>query len=159
MLRQVRQLSVGLAVLAFASCTKDAAPSVATEKKVEKPADGPYAVALAPKETYTAGMPGIAIATVVARDGFHVNPDYPVAFKPATESTVKFGGERVPLADGRTTPCAANAEDSCEVAFDLPFVAGEAGSNAVKGVLAFSVCSADKCLIEKVPLTLAIDVH
>jgi hypothetical protein len=29
----------------------------------------------------------------------------------------------------------------------------------VRGVLAFSVCSADKCLIEKMPLTLAIDVR
>lgn len=140
-------------------CTKDKAaePPVAV---VEKTPDAqPFAASLAPHETYTSGMPGVAVASVVAREGFHVNPDYPVAFKPAAESTVKFGGERVPLDDGRKKPCAAKAEDACQVDFDLPFIAGEPGSNSVRGVLAFSVCSADKCLIEKVPLTLAIDVR
>jgi hypothetical protein len=159
MLRQVRQLIAPLvAVAALAGCTKDqpAEPPAVVEKK---PDAQPFAASLAPQATYTSGLPGIAVASVVAREGFHVNPDYPVAFKPAAESTVKFGGDRVPLDDGRKTPCAAKTEDACQVDFDLPFVAGEAGSNQVRGVLAFSVCSADKCLIEKMPLTLAIDVR
>ena len=103
-----------------------------------------------------AQSPGLAAVKIEARAGFHVNPDYPVAFKPtAAPGAVRFTRERLPLSDGRATPCTDKAEDACAMEFDLSYPPEE-GASSLQGVVAFSVCSADKCLIEKVPLTLAL---
>ena len=161
MQRQVRQLSLAALVVAgaFAACTKET-PSKSAPPAAEAPSGSkPFAAALTVGPApYAAAQPGVVIATVEAKDGFHVNADYPVAFKVDAASTVKFAGDRVPLNEGKKTPCAAHAEDACKVDFEVPLTAGAAGTNTVAGTLAFSVCSADKCLIEKVPLTLALDV-
>lgn len=140
MLRQIRQLT--FAALVAAGCTKETPARAAAPK--------PFVV------TLTAKQPGVASAVVVAKEGYHVNPDYPVAFKPAPESTVTFASERLALGTGTRTPCAAPHEaDACQAAFDVPFTAAP-GAQTVQGTLAFSVCSADTCLIEKMPLTLAL---
>ncbi|MBL8911847.1 MAG: hypothetical protein JNM17_14230 [Archangium sp.] len=180
MLGQVRELSeakplgatrlgaiAAAALLALAACTKDkpsepTAPAVVLEKPApaDKPTGAePFAASLRAKsDAYVAGQSGIAGVKIEARDGFHVNPDYPVAFKPtAAEGAVKFSQDRIPLSDGAKTACAEKAEDACAMEFDLSFIP-EAGASSVQGVVAFSVCSAEKCLIEKVPLTLALSV-
>lgn len=107
---------------------------------------------------WTVGAESSAALTVKATSGFHVNPEYPVTFKPEGFEAVKFDGERVQLSPGTRTPCAEKAEDACTVEFPLPVTPEKAGAGKVAGVFAFSVCSAQKCLIEKVPLTLAITV-
>lgn len=156
--RQIRQLS--LLVLALTACTKDKPTAPPAEMKAPaaevKSADAEnYSVKLSPKDAYSAGQPGSAAVTIASKNGFHVNPEYPVAFKPEGSQGVTFADERVRLENGTRTPCEANAEDACKVEFALPVTPEKAGTATVAGVLAFSVCSADKCLIEKVPLTLA----
>ena len=139
-----------LIVLALAACTKDSAPVA--------PKD-PYEVSLTAKGPWTAGQESSASLTVKATSGFHVNPEYPVTFKPEGFEAVKFSADRLQLSAATRTPCADKAEDSCSVEFPLPLTPAQAGKGKVAGVLAFSVCSAEKCLIEKVPLTLAISVN
>ncbi len=153
MLRQIRQLS--LLTLALAACTKEPAP-----KAEKKAADAPaYELNLAASGPWAAGRESNAAVTVTAKPGFHVNPEYPVTFKPEGFEAVKFTSDRVALTPGTKTPCADKAEDACKVAFALPVTPEKAGPAKVAGVVAFSVCSADKCLIEKVPVTLAISVE
>jgi hypothetical protein len=66
---------------------------------------------------------GKAIVSLEARGGFHVNPDYPIHFD-------EVGREHFRMEEHH-----ASAE--------VP---------RKKGVLAFSVCDAERCLIEKVAL-------
>ena len=165
MFRQVRALMI--AALALAACTKDSrppsaevqAPAAAPAPEAGDPADSDeYSVSLAPRADYAVGQPADATIRIAAKSGFHVNPDYPVAFKPSASEGVRFAGERVRLENGQKTPCEAKAEDSCRVDFALPFTTDTAGTAKAAGVLAFSVCSDDKCLIKKVPLTAMLTV-
>jgi hypothetical protein len=161
MRRQVLELS--LLALALAACTKDPAPAAAAPVADKAKGAMPdvaqtYELALASPDAWAAGKESTAAITVTAKSGFHVNPEYPVSFKPEGSESVKFSGERVALTAGTKTPCAEKAEDACKVEFPLPATPEKAGPAKLAGVLAFSVCSADKCLIEKVPVTLAISV-
>lgn len=152
MLRQVRQLI--LVPLVFVACTKEPAKTA----PAETPEADNYAVSLAAHAPYASGKEATASVTVSSKNGFHVNPDYPVAFKVVGSQGVKFAEEHVRLTAATKTPCATKAEDNCSVEFPLPLTPEAAGPAKVAGVLAFSVCSADKCLIEKVPVSLAIAV-
>ncbi len=147
-----------LVVLAFAACTKDPAPVTSTTAKPKPAEDVAYELNLAATGAWAAGKESSVAVTVTAKPGFHVNPEYPVSFRPEGSESVKFSGERVALTAGEKTPCAEKAEDACKVQFPLPATPEKAGPAKVAGVVAFSVCSADKCLIEKVPVTLAINV-
>lgn len=148
LLCQVRLLS--LLALALAACTKEAAtPSSPHTFELAFSGAGPF----------FAGKQAVVAITLTAKAGFHVNPEYPVSFKPEGFEAVKFAGDRVPLTAGSKTPCAEKAEDACQVEFPLPLTPEKAGAAKIAGVLGFSVCSADKCLIEKEPLTLAIKVE
>ncbi len=153
MLRQIRQLS--LLTLALAACTRDPAPAPKAEKTDDAPA---YELNLAASGPWAAGKESNAAVTVTAKPGFHVNPEYPVTFKHEGSEAVKFTSERVALTPGTKTPCADKAEDACKVEFPLAVTPEKTGPAKVAGIVAFSVCSADKCLIEKVPVTLAISV-
>lgn len=148
-LRMLRQI-LALTLFTFLSCTKAPAPASSGE---------PYEVKFTSPSPFVAGKESSALVLVKAGPGLHVNPEYPVAFKPEGSEAVKFAQERVPLTPGTKTPCAEKAEDACAVEFALPLTPEKAGLAKVAGVLAFSVCSAEKCLIEKVPLTLAIKVE
>jgi hypothetical protein len=156
-------------LLALASCTKETPPPPAPKPAEParpaaevKPApleSETYALAIAPDGAWKAGVEGRAKVTVTAKPPLHVNPEYPVAFKPDGAEAVKFAGDRVPLAAAARTPCPDKAEDTCAAEFLLAVTPGQAGAAKVAGVLSFSVCSADRCLIEKVPMTLAVTVE
>lgn len=159
MLRQVRQVS--LLALLLAGCTKESAPATPPaapppEKKTE---EKNYELSMTSPALKAGQESSAATITVTAISGFHVNPDYPVSFRPEGSEAVKFSGERVALTPGTKTPCAAKAEDACKVEFPLPLTPEKAGAAKVAGIVAFSVCSEDKCLIEKVPLSLALKVE
>jgi hypothetical protein len=163
MQRQVRQLSLALLV-AIAGCKKDDAPAPPAAKPAVTPAtpgaeETPWTVSIAAKGAITANQTGAAVISVAAKEGFHVNPDYPVAFKVMPSSSVKFAADRVALTASNKSPCAAKAEDTCAAEFELPFTAQAAGAAQLEGTVAFSVCSAEKCLIQKEPLKLALTVN
>ncbi len=99
-----------------------------------------------------AGSTAMASLHVSARAGYHVNLDYPMAFRPAPESTAAFSAERIPLRPAAATPCQGRPAETCAVRLELPFTAPSKGAAHLAGTLAFSVCSADRCLIEKVLL-------
>ncbi|MFT3712268.1 MAG: hypothetical protein QM817_31875 [Archangium sp.] len=158
MRRQILELSLVLGVV-LVGCKKDEPAAVPPPADTVSAAANPFSLSIAAKGAVAAGQGGSALINVAAKDGFHVNPDYPVAFKVTPSSTVKFSGDRVPLTASKKTPCAEKAEDSCAAEFELPFTAQEAGAAKLDGIIAFSVCSAEKCLIQKEPLTLALTVN
>jgi len=92
---------------------------------------------------------------LTARAGYHVNLDYPAAFVPSAEGTVRFESARVPLKPSSTAPCQGKAGEVCSASFVLPYSPPAAGPVRVAGTFAFSVCTAERCLIEKVPVSVS----
>ena len=156
-----------IATLSLVACKKDEAAPPAPPPQAKPAAPAPAAPA--EEKTWTvnlevapplaAGKEAIATITIAARDGFHVNPDYPLSFKPAASETVTFSGDRVQLTASEKTPCKDHADDNCEVKVPLAFTPKQAGVASFEGVLSFSVCSEEKCLTPKETLTMKVDVQ
>ena len=98
-----------------------------------------------------AGEAAVALIRLTARAGHHVNLEYPASFRPDGAATARFSGPRVALAVGQRLPCAGRPGETCQATLGLPFTP-VAGPVRISGTVAFSVCTADRCLIEKVAL-------
>jgi len=127
------------------------APAVAASLPPARAEAAPWTVALELPSPLRAGVPATATIRLVARGGHHVNLEYPAAFKPDERSTAAFGGARVPLAATASSPCPGRPGETCEVALALPFTPG-AGRTRLSGTVLFSVCTAERCLIERIAL-------
>jgi hypothetical protein len=156
--RQVRKLSAALALvaLAVAAGCKREEPAA----KTPPPRDAFEVTASAPAAVQ-AGVQAELTVRLTARNGYHVNAEYPHAFRPG-ESTpgVRFEAERYDLKDrSEQTACEGAKADTCALVARIPFRAAETGPQRAAGVLAFSVCNPDICLIEKVPVAAPVDVR
>jgi hypothetical protein len=160
----MRKALYALAALAVA-CSRGSPPPpapTAAATAAPAPAGGPtpgstaegqfWQVALEPPPSFRAGAPAAARVRIAARGGYHVNLDYPAAFVPAPGSSADFGAARIPLEPGERTACAEHPSDTCAVAASLPLTPRPGPELRIAGTLAFSVCSAERCLIEKAPL-------
>lgn len=108
-----------------------------------------------------AGSEAALVARVEARKGFHINAEYPVSFRPqkSTEG-IKFERDRYPLHESaERIPCGTASADACELRARVPFAAVAPGEQRVEGILAFSVCTEEKCLIEKARIDVPISVR
>lgn len=129
-------------------------PAAPAGSRVEKEA---FRVALEPPGGAKAGEAATARIVVTARGSYHVNRDYPMAFRPDATSTARFAGERVSLGEGAVwTACAATPGEACEVSAPFGFTAPAGGDSRLSGTAAFSVCNPDRCLIEKVSLSASV---
>ncbi len=125
-----------------------------TDKPVEdtkgaEAASDTYGAWLQAGSKFTAGEPAAVTAVLAARGGFKCNDKYPYKFTldPAPSgvsypSTVVSG---MAVSDKRST-------------MSIPFTPTEKGAKTISGTLAFSVCDADKCLIEKQKLSVTVNV-
>lgn len=150
MVRRMKTLPVLALIVALAACTKDPAPA---------PTGPEFEVALAPRAPYAAGKEATVVLTVAAKQGYHVNPEYPMAFKPQGHSGVQFAEPNIKLTWGPKTPCAEKAEDACAVEVPIALTPQKAGPAVVAGQVSFSVCNPQHCRIEKLALTLPIEVQ
>jgi invasion protein IalB len=155
---------VAVASLVGAACARGSsaeAPAQATppDARAGSRAEGEaWTVALDASGECRAGRPCSARLRIAAKAGYHVNLDYPTLFRPAGSAGIDFAADRVPIGAALTRlPCADLLEQACEVSAPVPFVARANGPVRVAGTLAFSVCNPERCLIERVPLALALD--
>lgn len=175
-MRTALALAASLTALSLAACQRPASPPAPPVAPSQAPAAGaapaaaapvgspaaagearPFEVSLVPPAVVRRGEAATARVVITAKGAYHVNKDYPLAFRPEPGSTAAFGAERIPLGEkAERTPCAAHAEDACSVAAPLPFTLAAAGPATLAGTVAFSVCTAEICLIEKAPLTMAV---
>ena len=94
--------------------------------------------------------------SLVAEGGYKVNEEYPLSFVPEKSQTeVLFSSAQYALTPHTKKNCAEKKDAVCEVRAKVPFEATK-DATQVEGVLKMSVCSLDKCLIEKVPVTAKI---
>jgi hypothetical protein len=105
------------------------------------------------------GERGAAVITLTARDGFHVNEEYPLSFRPAAVPELGLDKERYGKVDGLVLePCEAGGKDACTAKLPVAFTPTASGTLTLAGTLAFSVCNPEKCLIEQAELGVPIDV-
>ena len=100
------------------------------------------------KPDYEAGKPGEATITLDAKPPFHVNDKYPYKFKLKETAGLKFPNPVV-------AKDAAKLENQ-RMTMNVGFTPEAAGKHTISGVLQFSVCTDDKCLIEKRDLALEV---
>lgn len=91
------------------------------------------------------------LITLLPKSPFHVNAEYPHRFK-------------VGSLQGATTPSTTIARDPAKLApakleIEVPIVASRTGMGALEGEVALSVCTDDKCLMEKRTLKVSFQVQ
>jgi hypothetical protein len=157
--RLVSAVSLALAACARGSTAEAPAPATPRDAHAGPLAEGEaWTVALDASGECRSGRPGSARLRIAAKAGYHVNLDYPTLFRPSGSAGIDFAADRVPLGAALTrVPCADLPEQACEVSAPVPFVVRANGPVRVAGTVAFSVCNPERCLIEKVPLALALD--
>ncbi|HEX2882670.1 MAG TPA: hypothetical protein VHO25_24290 [Polyangiaceae bacterium] len=99
---------------------------------------------------YTAGQAGQVRLVLEAKAPYHTNEEYPYKFT----FGAPVGGVSYP------TPVVKDMKVSeMSASMSLPIQAAAKGAATVQGTFNFSVCSKDKCLIEKANLTLPIQIN
>jgi hypothetical protein len=169
----LRVASISLIAAAFSfACSKETPapepprplnePTTAVTETREPVVEPPAAVAssrfsesnfdlsLAPKGDYRAGEGGSAEIVLEAKGPFKVNDKYPYKFKLKEADGIKFQSDVV-------KQDAVKLEKKRAV-MTVAFTPASVGKKELAGQFSFSVCTDDKCLIEKRDLALTIDV-
>jgi hypothetical protein len=146
--RRLAFAALALALLLPVTAVRGGEPAPLPPSRQEAP---PWTIALELPAPLRAGVSATATIRLTARAGHHVNLEYPASFRPDGAATARFSGPRMALAVGERLPCAGRPGETCQVTLSLPFTP-DAAPARVSGAVAFSVCTADRCLIEKVAL-------
>lgn len=127
-------------------------PSEPAAAGVSKVSDAAFDVSIeAPVAALKAGQAGSVDVVLVAKAPFHVNDQYPIKLKLKESPGLKYAAMVV----GKD---AAKVEHMKAVV-PVSFTPDGAGKRSVAGQLAFSVCTEDKCLMEKRDLALDVVVE
>ena len=151
---------MGLAFALAAGCSKSEAAPARGGSAHESTAitGGPksetdnYIAEMKASGDYKAGAEGMVEVTFATKGDYHINKQYPYKFKatdPAPDG-LKFPKPILQRADG--------SFEEKKGSFKVPFVVSKAGKATVSGILSLSVCSDANCIMDKVPLELAVDV-
>lgn len=128
----------------------EAAPAEPAQLAKSQIADANFELKISPKSgAFEVGKPGEAEIVLDAKPPFHVNDKYPYKFKLKEAPGLSFpaplvGKDAVKLEKARAT-------------MNVSFTPKSAGKHELAGQFAFSVCTDDKCLIEKRDLSLLVD--
>lgn len=129
-----------------------AAPAEAAAAPTGAPkyTDAAFDVSLeAPKTALKAGQAGNVEVLLVAKAPFHVNDKYPIKLKLKETAGVKY--------DNLTVTKDAAKVEAMKATMPVAFTP-ESGKRTVAGTFSFSVCTEDKCLMEKRDLALDVNV-
>lgn len=104
-----------------------------------------------PSGAYSAGTPGSVDIEVSAKGGYHCNDKYPYKFKPADSPGVQF---TAPV----FTKDALKLEQM-RATMKVDFTPESKGKKTIAGTFSFSLCSDERCLVEKRDVSLEIAVN
>lgn len=99
--------------------------------------------------TTKVGAPLSLKVILVAKNGYKVNDEYPIKFKLDESSGVKSAKDTVRKEDAKV--------EKMRVEMPLQITIGQPGATSVSGRLSFSVCTEERCLIEKRDLKLTVN--
>jgi hypothetical protein len=140
------------APLAGKGDSKPAVPAAPAEQKAKRGTaadEEPFSAWLEGDVPLNAGQPANLRVVLQAKPPYHVNAEYPHKITLAPAAGVSYPA---PVAKGmQITPA--------QGVLPVPVVAGPAGQATVKGKLAFSVCTEERCLVEKRELALDLEIR
>lgn len=110
-----------------------------------------FALELQGPDAAKVGQPVQLSIVLAAQNGFKVNDEYPAKFEFASVPGVKPKSSVVRRADAKVT------KTHCEMPLEVTF--SQPGKHRVGGKMSFSVCTDDRCLIEKRDLLLEIEAR
>jgi len=110
------------------------------EEAFELSLTGPAAVKVGETASYT--------VTLAAKNGYKVNAEYPVKFKFVADPTVLPQKETLTREDAQV--------EKTKVQIPAQIVVKQPGAHLIGGKLSFSVCTEERCLIEKRDLALPV---
>jgi len=134
-----------------ASAAAAAAPGETPAEAKDSWSESNFSLSIKPAGTYKKGTAANVDIVLEAKAPFHANDKYPYKFKLADSPGVSF-------ADKIVTKDKAKVEHM-KVTMPVAFTPDDSGQRKISGLFQFSVCSEDKCLIEKRNLALDIDVE
>ncbi len=139
--------SVAAATAQPAPAAADSAP-VPADAAESKYSEAGFDLVLQPKGAYASGKAGEAEVVLSAKPPYHVNDKYPYKFKLKDAPGLTFVSMVVTKDAVKFEPARAT----------VPVVfTPSAGKHTLSGRLSFSVCTDDKCMIEKRDLALEIE--
>lgn len=100
--------------------------------------------------SYAAGRPASLEVVLTPKNGYHPNDKYPYKLKLVDEPGVKYAAPIVTREAVSLEPTRATMK--------VDLVAESAGTKRVAGQFSFSLCSAERCLVEKRDLATTIRV-
>lgn len=137
-------------VAAASAAVAPAAPPTGAATGPAKIAEDNFDLELASVGAWSAGQRGEVSVTLRAKGSFHCNKDYPYKLTLADTPDVEFESNPV------TKEAAKIDEKVTVVTFGVK--PRSAGKKKIGGKFAFSICTDDKCLIEKRDLSVDVDV-
>jgi hypothetical protein len=136
------------ALAAPAAAAPQAADIAASAAAANKVSEANFDLSMTPKGSYKVGQAGEVTLVLEAKGPFKVNDQYPYKFKLKETPGLKVPGPVVGKDAVKLEPK--------RVTMPIGFTPETAGKHSVGGQLSFSVCTDDKCLIEKRDLALEI---
>jgi hypothetical protein len=109
-----------------------------------------FSLRLEPRAPYAVGKPGVVVLQLRAKEPHHINQEYPHKLK-------------LKATDGVVFPQPVLGRDAMKIAeksaeLSVPFTPGKSGAYSIGGDFAFSLCTSDRCLMEKRTLAVSINV-
>lgn len=110
-----------------------------------------FMLKIEPRAPYEVGKPGIVEIELKAKDPHHINHEYPHKLK-------------LKPIDGVTFPSSTLGRESMKISpmyaeLTVPFTPDRRGVFSIGGDFAFSLCTADRCLMEKRMLAVEVQVR
>jgi hypothetical protein len=113
--------------------------------------DGNFAITAVPQGAAAVGTAGRAEVTLEGRNGYHVNAEYPIQLTMQQPAGVELAKATLVREDASTF-------EEARAVFPVVFTPRAAGRKEFTGELSFSVCNPQNCLMERRPVTFAVDV-
>lgn len=112
--------------------------------------EGAFSLKLETRPPYEVGKPGVVVLQLRAKEPHHINQEYPHKLK-------------LKATEGLTFPQSVLGKDAMKIAtmsaeLSVPFTPSKSGAFSIGGDFAFSLCTSDRCLMEKRALAVAINV-
>ena len=112
--------------------------------------EGAFSLKLEARAPYKVGKPGVVVLQLRAKEPHHINQEYPHKLK-------------LKATDGVAFPQSVLGKDAMKIAtmsaeLSVPFTPSKSGEFSIGGDFAFSLCTSDRCLMEKRTLAVAINV-
>lgn len=129
----------------------EAAPAAEAPPAAAKFVEDGFELSLTPTAPLKAGEKGELTLRLTAKEPYHVNDKYPYKLEWKPAEGIQF--------DANPAPASVFTVENMTVTGKLGITPSAKGKTQVSGVFKFSVCTDDKCLIEKRELSLALDVN